>query len=406
MSHAVPSIRLDLDLIPMEHQGQELILIRDPLGLVPEGSAFPRHMARVLRLLDGSRDLAQLQEELTRMNGGSVVTREFIETLLGELDQTFILASDRYQGARRQKVAEFEALPVREPALAGSGYPDEVEAIEKGIDDMLAAVKAPQQPEKRITALVAPHIDLMIGAKAYGRVYSLLKGLMPERVVILGVGHQLAEAMYSPSGKDFRTPLGLVKGEPELAAALRKAGGAVVAPDEFAHRSEHSIEFQLLFLQHLLPKDSFRVLPILCGPAAQSLEEYTRASFTERAQGFLDALAGIVAEPEVRTLVVAGVDLCHVGPKFGDAETASQLEEPATIHDKVLMDRLCDFDAKGFWSESISVADAFHVCGFTALATLLEVLPASQGKVLEHQFWHEEATRSGVGFASAALLKS
>jgi hypothetical protein len=40
------------------------------------------------------------------------------------------------------------------------------------------------------------------------------------------------------------------------------------------------------------------------------------------------------------------------------------------------------------------------VCGFPALATLLEVLPPGRGRVLDHRLWMEDATRSGVGFGA------
>src|SRR5690625_7333520 len=38
-------------------------------------------------------------------------------------------------------------------------------------------------------ALYAPHIDLSVGGHLYGKVFSYLKDIRPERVVILGTSH-------------------------------------------------------------------------------------------------------------------------------------------------------------------------------------------------------------------------
>ena len=134
-----------------------------------------------------------------------------------------------------------------------------------------------------------------------------------------------------------------------------------------------------------------------------NLPEYTRTAFLEKAGPFLEKLKNIAADPQEETLILAGVDFSHIGPKFGHSVTADALQSKSEAHDKSLLAWLAARDAVKFWEESKKVGDQYNVCGFAALACLLEILPECTGKVLDYQFWKEEATRSGVGFAAAVF---
>ncbi|MBW2203827.1 MAG: hypothetical protein JRF52_06915 [Deltaproteobacteria bacterium] len=47
-----PIARRDLEYFPVQHQGQQLVLIRDHLGLVQEGKAVGLHLYHMMTLLD------------------------------------------------------------------------------------------------------------------------------------------------------------------------------------------------------------------------------------------------------------------------------------------------------------------------------------------------------------------
>lgn len=97
------------------------------------------------------------------------------------------------------------------------------------------------------------------------------------------------------------------------------------------------------------------------------------------------------------------MDLFHIGPKFGHAEPADELEEAALAHDTALLDALARGDADAFWEESARVRDAYNVCGFTALATLAEILPPATMTLVAHDIMREAETRSAVSFAGAVF---
>ena len=105
-------------------------------------------------------------------------------------------------------------------------------------------------------------------------------------------------------------------------------------------------------------------------------------------------------------MIVAGVDLCHIGPKFGHADHAAILEEKAVAHDQKLLDAVISGDINAFCAEMKFSEDRLNVCGFSSLATLLEIAGPVHGKVLDYEIWHEKETNSAVSFAAAVLWRN
>jgi len=400
MTEIQPAIRKDLELIPIQHGGKQLILIRDHLGLVQEGKAIEVPLYRFMSLLDGTRDVRDLQTTLMREGGGVLVGSDEVRRLLTQLDQSFLLDSDRFKKARDQIVGAFVARPVRPSSHSGHAYPDNPSALGERLDNILAIHPPPPEPEGEIVAVVAPHIDLSVGEKVYSSAYRLLRHASPSKVVLLGVGHQMMNNLFCLTEKDFETPLGVVKADRTVIRRLCEAGQDVVAADDFAHRSEHSIEFQVLFLQHQLVGLPFTIVPILCVSFQTRLGEYSREAYLSAAGPFLGALKEILSEGGHKTLAVAGVDFSHVGPKFGHGMPARHMTGRSEVHDRNLLDHLRRLDADHFWGESRKEKDQYNVCGFSALACLMEILPPCTGQILAYQTWHEEATRSAVSFAA------
>jgi AmmeMemoRadiSam system protein B len=123
----------------------------------------------------------------------------------------------------------------------------------------------------------------------------------------------------------------------------------------------------------------------------------------EKTAAFLDHLRQILQDPEHKTLLVAGIDFSHVGPKFGHEMPAAYLEGQSEAHDKKLLQHLSALDPDLFWEESRKVKDQFNVCGFSALACLLEILPPCKGRILDYERWYEEPTRSAVSYAAVVF---
>ncbi|MBN2123645.1 MAG: AmmeMemoRadiSam system protein B [Deltaproteobacteria bacterium] len=403
MDEILPALRRDLEFFPVQNEGKQFILIRDPLGLVQEGRAVAVPLYQFMILLDGRRTIRDIQIEMIRQQGGILIGIDDLKGLFNHLDESFLVDSDRFKKARDGIVQDFCSAQVRPCSHCGRAYPADPALLGRRLDEILAAEESGPVNRGKPAGLVAPHIDFNVGFRVYSRAYQTLRDAAPSRVVILGVGHRMGEDLFSLTEKDFETPLGVARTDRSLVQRLRKAGGDAIAPDDFVHRTEHSIEFQVVFLQHILGEGAFTIIPVLCGFFQVCLREYSREAYLESAGPFLDELRRILAEGDEETLLVAGVDFSHIGPKFGHDETARQLERQAALHDRALLECLSRRDSLHFWEESRRVEDRFNVCGFSALACLLEVLPRAEGHVLDYQTWHEEPTRSAVSFAAMSF---
>lgn len=69
--------------------------------------------------------------------------------------------------------------------------------------------------------------------------------------LILGVAHKGPDAPYTLTAKPFQIPLGVAAVNHDVVDFLKGRVDGMMA-HELAHRHEHSIEFQVVFLQHLL----------------------------------------------------------------------------------------------------------------------------------------------------------
>ncbi len=397
-----PKARKDLDFFPVQSAGKTVIMIQDRLGLVEKEKIITPELYKLMTMLDGTRSMRDIQLDLMRQQGGRLIQIEEVEDLLAKLDSSYLLDSSNYREVRKEIIAKFSAQKIRYCSHAGISYPKQEEDLRERLETILATQEAPSLPRGKITALVAPHIDLGVGRRVYSSAYQAIKGIAPERVIILGVGHSMTKEMFSLTTKTFETPLGSVETDQKIVMELIKAGNNIVSRDDFAHRDEHSIEFQLIFLQQIFGDVSFTIVPILCGSLIGCLPVYSRERYQSIGGDFLGILADIARDEG--TILIAGVDLSHVGPKFGHDMHASSIINQSERHDRQLLNFLCAMDADGFWSESRGVEDRYNVCGFSALACLLETIPPSHGQLLSYEIFKEDPTRSAVSFAAAIFI--
>ncbi|MGQ9663582.1 MAG: AmmeMemoRadiSam system protein B [Kiritimatiellia bacterium] len=317
--------------------------------------------------------------------------------MIYQLDLSLLLESKRVHDARAEFLREWNQSPVRAPALAGHGYPANRRELVQLVDGILAG-PSPSVAVENIVAVVAPHIDVALGRRVYGAAYRTILNCKPEQVLVLGTGHTMESGLFTFTTKDFETPLGRIEVDRAAVKQLSKAAASLAAPNDLAHRREHSIEFQLVFLQRVLATRRFSLIPLLCGTLEPYLARYSSFAEIPGMDEFLHALREITEDES--TLVVAGVDLAHIGPKFGDPLPARQIEVEAKDSDLRLLEAVCARDGQRYWAELRTGSNRHHVCGAAALACLTAMLPPSVGSVLDYELWHEEATRSAVSFAA------
>jgi AmmeMemoRadiSam system protein B len=185
--------------------------------------------------------------------------------------------------------------------------------------------------------------------------------------------------------------------------ALAAAGGGAVAMEDYCHAVEHSIEFQVVFLQHLYGP-GVRIAPVLCGSFGRSTFEGGLPEDDERVARFLDALAGLHSREGGRLFYVLGVDMAHVGRRYGDAFTAQAGQGPldeVERRDRLRIASLSEGDAAGFWKDVQADGDALRWCGSSPLYTFLRAVPA-RAELLRYEQWNIDEG-SVVSFAGLAF---
>jgi AmmeMemoRadiSam system protein B len=255
-------------------------------------------------------------------------------------------------------------------------------------------------------ALVAPHIDLGRGGEVYGAAYRRLEAVRvrsgePPRYVILGISHHPLEKAYALTTKDYETPLGRVDTDRAFVEALGARCRTDFLTDEIAHRDEHSIEFQMLFLRHLMGDDPFTVVPILCGSLAGSVRAGTEPD------GEVDEMVGALAsilDPR-RDILVAAVDFAHLGRQFGQELTVTdEVLRDAEAADRRMMEPMAARDARAFFRFIAGEKDARNVCGVPAIYTLLRLLgQGEEGTVERYGQAVDRRNHNIVTFAALAF---
>jgi AmmeMemoRadiSam system protein B len=407
MEKKIPCLRKDIDIIPTKYQGENVFLVKDLLGLIPQPVLLRGEALQLIGLIDGRRSIRDIQLELMRLHGGVFIGSEDVKGMISQLDKAYLLDSHDYRQGKNKIIEDYTRRSVREASLAGKTYPEEPERLSPYIQSILDLSQ--DDPDilegRQVFALVAPHIDLEIGKKIYANAYRVLKGLSPEKILLLGTGHNLSESYFSLTTKDFITPLGRIKTDKDWVERLKETcPPGVIAPHDIDHKNEHSLEFQILFLQHIFGND-FKFLPVLCGSFHRVLPRFSEMREIPGMSDFISSLRLFLGEKDDPSLIVAGVDFSHIGPKFGHREPATSLLLETKEHDQSLLDALCRGDGTTFWSEVRKKNNRYNVCGFSTLALLLELVSDKKGHLMGYDFWMEEATQSAVSYAALAFLR-
>jgi len=401
-----PKLRNHLTAIPVRHGNAVHVVLQDQEGLSRETVILSPEAYFLVTLMNGSNTLVDIQAAYMRQFG-HILFRERLEELIGKLDAHFFLENERSQAHREQIVTEFRSRPRRAAFLAGSGYeadPDKLQA--QLLEFFSPECGGPGDAElhrtgKRLLGLVAPHIDLRAGGPCFAHAYKAFLEAAPiGTCIILGTGHEPLSRYFALTRKDFETPLGPVPVDAAFVGELCRRAPFDLFVDELAHRREHTIEFQTLFLRLLLPE--VRIVPILCSFGVEEIEQGIEAI-----NAMVAALKEAMEAHERPVCLLASVDLAHIGPRYGD----SFQPHPGTVRETALADeRLLETVAAGdpdaFASILIQERNSRRICGLPPLYTMLKVLEGrARGEVLHYASAEVDPYHSFVSFTAMALYE-
>jgi len=401
----IPPVRPDLDIIPIENNGDSYLYFHDMLGYATPNFALNSQVRNVLTLLDGNRSV----RDLAPYFGDGITPDQFLE-YVRFLDEHRLLHSDYLKSHASRVEEEYEEASVHRSATAGVSYPADPEELTAFLDEAFSKYGPAASGihcEQPIKALYAPHIDPRVGLEGYVRAFSAIRSLKPERVIILATTHYseyfpelYANKPFILSWKDFEMPLGSVPAdEDSVRTLLDHSGNLGVTDRDRAHRIEHSIELHLLFLSYLWDHD-FRIVPILVR-GFDDLYYMEEGHLGRQIKAFSNAVAELAAdEAGEDTLFLISGDLSHVGKKFGDERPAEMMFDEIKSFDRMFLEYASAGEQQKLLELMKDRYDPYRVCGFAPLYSFLNIMPGVQGEIISYDLWDERERESAVSFGS------
>ena len=401
----LPRLRTNLDFLPSPVPDRPGLVIRDPFQYSDATLIIPPALVTCLEFFDGVRTELDLREYLVRLTGDLAVG-ELEKHLIETLSVAGFLEDDNFVRRREEAERVFAAAPLRAASHAGSGYPETSAALTETFRGYMdGAVQLQASARGKVLAIAAPHVSPFGGVESYRAAYAALQPTDAGRTfVILGTSHYGAPDRIGLTRKPFVTPFGETVADTALVDELSRAAGDAAAMEDYCHAVEHSIEFQVVFLQHLFgPR--IKIVPVLCGSYARSLYRGGLPEADDNVRRMLGGLGDIAAREGDRLLWVLGVDMAHMGRRYGDqiAATAERGEmEAVARRDRARIERMEAGDAQGFWELVRENHDDLKWCGSAPIYTFMKALPSARGRLLRYQQWNIDE-QSVVSFAGMSF---
>jgi hypothetical protein len=287
-------------------------------------------------------------------------------------------ASPREEAMKKH---ESSSDPVRPPAVAGTFYPADADALTGQISGFLNAVPSRSLPGS-IQAVIVPHAGYVYSGQVAAHAYKLLQGMKYDTVIVIAPSHRSSfrgAAVY-PKGA-YQIPLGLIPVDGDMAQRLVQASRLITAIPE-AHAREHALEVQLPFLKTVL--GDFTLLPLVIGSCNYA-----------DCESIAEALYRTVKNKHV--LIVASSDLSHYHPY-----------QTAVTLDQLVIKHILAFDPNGLYHAITT--NTCEACG--AVPIIISMLSAHKlGATRAEQLCYATSgdvsggdTSSVVGYLAAALI--
>ena len=399
----------NIEAFPVEYGGQKLICLRDPRNIKGNALFVSPTTLFIIQHFDGKHSIVDIQRSyMERFR--SILFTDDIKKLIRQLDDSLLLQSERYVEHQRGIQEEFERSIFREPSHAGLSYPGEREELAKWLDSFFDNARQLQptgSENGRISGLISPHIDFKRGGRSYALAYrELIDRSDADVFIIFGTSHYAeVESPFMLTRKIFKSPFGEDETDVALIEKLARSCEWNPFEGEAAHITEHSIEFQVVFLQYLFRnRKQFKILPILCNSFHRLIQNGNSPEDDLRVSTFLKSVNEIINTLGHRGFVIAGADLAHVGQKFGDVEPVNE----STLRwikerDLLSVSYTEQINADGFYRSIEEEKDRRKICGLSPIYSLLSTVNAKKGKLLDYDQALEPDTGSVVSFASVGF---
>jgi MEMO1 family protein len=393
-SAVLPAFRRGLEAIEIEHEGKPMILLRDHEGLLAQPLAITPAAFFIAMMLNGQTRADEISQVLSKSTG-QLVSTDQIHNVIREFEKMELIETPAVQEKRRQVVVDFINNPVRPAYLKNTAYPEGMLdlAVQFGKyfnDPSGPGKQAATSPSRLMSALgvVSPHIDFHRGGPAYAWTYQALSECPPPDIVVaLGVAHMSPNSPWVMTPKAFETPYGPLAANEDVYKEIAASLWYNVREEEAVFRTEHSLEFQAVWLKYLWRDKAPAWVPILCS----SFDRFCDTRAPSSIATIEDALQKIGAsllkrhQSGQRVMILAGVDMAHVGARFGDEmEMTSDIRAKIEKEDRDSINHLLSRDADAFYLSVVKDNHWRKWCGLSALYTSIRLINIlAQGKPVE-----------------------
>ena len=291
-------------------------------------------------------------------------------------------------------------MTARDPARAASFYPADESSCRSLVEECIGRSRTLDEPSGTVLGGVVPHAGWVYSGPTAAALFKTLRerGENARTVVIFGAVHSwgVPGAALQAEGL-WRTPLGEVEVDAEIASALLAGGRTGLVEHAAAHEGEHSIEVQLPLMQVIL--GDVKIVPVAMPPEAEPVE--------------VGAAAGtILAGLDRPVAVVGSTDLTHYGPSFyGWAPRGVGAEAHRWVveeNDRRIIDMMLELSAETIVPEAKRSRNA---CGAGAIAATIAAcreMGASSATLIDQTTSYEAGGSRGeatdfVGYAAVSF---
>ena len=392
----------------VDHRGRPFLALEDSLGLVSGPCLIPLEaFHQVVRHFDGRMSLGEIRARVLEESGLMILPEE-LGSFIEQPDRAMVLDGPTFATFQ----ASYANSCLRPASFAGRSYPADASSLRAElarffVHPLGAGIPNLAEPAASgsLRAIISPHIDFGRGGPVYTHAYkALVEDSDADIFVILGVAHQHCRQRFALTRKDFETPLGIARTDAAFVDHLGEAAGLHLFEDELVHRTEHSIEFQVVFLQYLLGgRRDFTIVPILVGSFHDLMLERTEPIDDPEVRRMVEALRSAERDSGKKVVYIGGIDLCHAGPEFGDPTPV----DDATLgtikaFDEAMLGRATAADASGWFSTAAEIDNRWRVCGLAATYTMLHAIGPARGSLLGYGQAVNPSRSCCVTFASVA----
>ena len=251
---------------------------------------------------------------------------------------------------------------IRMPAVAGMFYPSESDALERLVSLFISGSGI--RADDLITGIVSPHAGYVYSGVVAGAAFASAPDNVKNVIVIAPTHRYPVKGASVYDGEGYKTPLGTAPVQKEITSRLLDAG---LSFEPLAHRSEHSAEVQIPFIQVRWPDSS--IVVILQGSVSADYSRRLAEIISEAARDFEN------------TLIVASSDLSH----FHSLEIAEK-------KDRKIIDAFVSGNPRNM---EAALQEGGEACGIGPILTLMNYAALAKQTRFGEIMWETSAAASG-----------